>query len=100
MVATDVMKPLIPLFLQWYPEIRGCQTMWILPVVSSILAAVVRRPVPHGTLLGLIPPAIAFTTVKGHSMPWPWNGDSNLSAFEKQLNAAPSSGVAQTQQIA
>jgi len=59
--------------------------MWILPVVSAALAAIVKRPVPHGTLLGLIPPTIAFTTVKGHGMPWPWN--ENLSHWEKEMNA-------------
>ncbi len=50
--------------MQWYPEIRGCQTMWLLPLMVSGLAAVTKRPVVHGSLLGLIPPTIAFATVK------------------------------------
>jgi hypothetical protein len=59
--------------------------MWVLPVTTAILAATFKKPVVHGTLLGLIPPTVAFTTVKGTSWPWPWN--SNLTAFEKELNS-------------
>lgn len=68
-----------------YPEIRGCHTMWVLPVTTAILASLTKKPVVHGTLLGLIPPTVAFTTVKGTSWAWPWN--SNLTAFEKELNS-------------
>lgn len=70
---------------KWYPEIRGVHTMWTLPITGAILAAILKKPVPHGTLLGLIPPTLAFTTVKGHSMPWPWNGEVNMTAFEKDV---------------
>lgn len=48
-----------------YPELTGCHSMWGLGVSSQACAAIFNRPVPHGTLPGLIPPIIAFTTVKG-----------------------------------
>lgn len=59
--------------------------MWVLPVSAALLSGVFKVPVPHGTLLGLIPPTLAFITVKGHSMPWPWV--DNLTPHEKSLNA-------------
>jgi len=71
---------------KWYPEIRGVQTMWLLPVINAGLAAAAGKPIHHGTALGLIAPTLAFATVKGHSMPWPWNGGHNLSAFEREMN--------------
>jgi hypothetical protein len=61
--------------------------MWVLPVSAALLTGLFKVPVPHGTLLGLIPPTLAFITVKGHSMPWPWV--DNLTPHEKSLNAAP-----------
>lgn len=38
--------------------------MWLLPLMVSGLAALTKRPVVHGSLLGLIPPTIAFAMVK------------------------------------
>eukprot|EP01113_Clastostelium_recurvatum_P048524 TRINITY_DN8862_c0_g1_i1.p1 TRINITY_DN8862_c0_g1~~TRINITY_DN8862_c0_g1_i1.p1 ORF type:complete len:197 (-),score=26.10 TRINITY_DN8862_c0_g1_i1:39-629(-) len=68
-----------------YPELHGCHTMYVLPVSSGIVDHLVGRPCPHGTLWGLIPPVLAFTTVKGFGMAWPWN--ENLTPFERKLNA-------------
>jgi hypothetical protein len=78
---------------KFYPEIRGVHTMWTLPITTSIVSSLVGKPIPHGTLFGLIPPTLAFTTVKGHSMPWPWNGATNLSPFERKLNGLNADGT-------
>lgn len=60
--------------------------MWVLPVTTALVSGLAKRPVPHGTLLGLIPPTAAFVTVKGHSMPWPWDSAANLTPFERKIN--------------
>jgi hypothetical protein len=60
--------------------------MWTLPITTAVLAGLTKMPVGHGTPLGLIPPTLAFTTVKGHSMGWPWDSAANLTAFEKKMN--------------
>ena len=39
--------------------------MWTLGASGHLLEAVTGRVWPHGTVLGVIPPALAFTTVKG-----------------------------------
>ncbi|XP_037030666.1 uncharacterized protein LOC119070430 [Bradysia coprophila] len=68
-----------------YPELQGCQSMYMLPLMSGAVEYLSGRPCPHGTLLGLIPPTCAFVTVKGFGMKWPWN--DNLTNFERKLNA-------------
>ncbi len=68
-----------------YPELTGAMTMWTLGGSGQILSHLVGKAVPHGTLWGLIPPTLAFTTVKGFSFAWPWH--SNLTPFEQVLNA-------------
>ncbi len=50
-----------------YPECSGVMTMWTLGASGHILERVTGRAWGHGTLLGVIPPALAFTTVKGFS---------------------------------
>ncbi|UJR20711.1 hypothetical protein I4U23_023832 [Adineta vaga] len=67
-----------------YPELQGCQSMYMLPLTSRIVEYMSGKPCPHGTLLGLIPPTAAFITVKGFGMKWPWN--ENLTPFERKLN--------------
>lgn len=69
---------------QLYPEMTGVMTMWTLGASGHALEAITGRVWPHGTVLGCIPPALAFTTVKGFSMAWPWN--ANITPFEKKLN--------------
>ncbi|KAJ3342805.1 hypothetical protein HDU93_000935 [Gonapodya sp. JEL0774] len=69
-----------------YPEATGVQTMWVLGAVGDVVHRVTGAVQPHGTPLGLIAPTLAFVTVKGFGMKWPWNNE-NLTAFEKELNA-------------
>ncbi|CAF1647142.1 unnamed protein product, partial [Rotaria sordida] len=45
-----------------YPELQGCQTMYMLPLMSGAVEYLSGRHWPHGTLLGLIPPTAAFVT--------------------------------------
>lgn len=90
--------------LQIYPELQGCQSMYMLPLMSGAVEYLSGKPRPHGTLLGLIPPTAvcffflsfffllsrlcvfqAFVTVKGFGMKWPWK--ENLTEFEKKLNS-------------
>eukprot|EP00026_Physarum_polycephalum_P016899 Phypoly_transcript_17937.p1 GENE.Phypoly_transcript_17937~~Phypoly_transcript_17937.p1 ORF type:complete len:115 (+),score=17.32 Phypoly_transcript_17937:311-655(+) len=68
-----------------YPELQGCHTMYVLPMVAAITETVTGRPCPHGTILGLIPPTLTFVTVKGFGSKWPWN--ENLTPFERKLNS-------------
>ncbi|KAI9025531.1 hypothetical protein DFJ74DRAFT_705026 [Hyaloraphidium curvatum] len=59
-----------------YPEMSGVMTMWTLGATGHVLENLTGRMWPHGTPLGVIPPMIAFTTVKGFSI------------FEQKLNEA------------
>ncbi|KXS21094.1 hypothetical protein M427DRAFT_51373 [Gonapodya prolifera JEL478] len=68
-----------------YPELTGVQTMWVLGGVGDVVHRVTGAVQPHGTLFGLIPPTLAFVTVKGFGWKWPWN--ENLTPFERELNS-------------
>jgi hypothetical protein len=63
--------------------------MWLLPVWNAAFGALFKMPHfgHHGTLTGLTGPTMAFTTVKGHSMGWPWA--ANLTPYEQLLNEQP-----------
>ncbi len=41
---------------QAYPELQGCQSMYMLPLMTVAMEYLSGRPCPHGTLPGLIPP--------------------------------------------
>lgn len=39
-----------------YPELQGCQSMYMLPLVSGMVEYLEGKHRPHGTLLGLLTP--------------------------------------------